>query len=79
MKDFYIDASIKTNIRQSILNIIKDNWDSFCEQGASCPIFDFEFCLDTCDTPSVCCRQPVYGVHERKIITAYIKVLEDND
>ena len=80
MKDFRIDSSIGTNIRQSVLSIIKDNWDSFCEKGDSCPILDFELCLDTYDSPLVWCCQSVYGsIHERKNMTAHIKVLEDND
>ena len=79
MKDFHIDSSIDTNIRQSILSIIKDNWDFVCEQDDSRLMLDFEFCLDTGESPPVCCRQPVYGIHERKIMTAHIRVLEDND
>ena len=35
-------------------------------------MFDFEFCLDTGDSKPVCCRQPAYGVHERKIMNAHI-------
>ena len=34
-------------LKDYIKTIIRDNWDSFCEQGASRPIFDFEFCIDT--------------------------------
>ena len=52
---------------------------TFCEQGAARLIFDFDFCLDTGDSKSVCYRQPPYGIHERKIINAYIQILEDND
>ena len=42
-------------------------------------MLDFEFYLDTGESPPVCCRQPVYGIHKRKIMTAHIEVLEDND
>ena len=34
-------------LKEYIKTIIRDNWDSFCEQGASRPTFDFEFCIDT--------------------------------
>ena len=54
MKDFKIDSSIDTPIHQSVLSIIKGNWDFFCEQDASRPMFDFECCFDTCDSPPAC-------------------------
>ena len=66
-------------IKQSILTIIKDNWDSFCEEGASKPMFDFEFCIDTGDFKPVCYRQPSYGIHERKIMDKHIHILETKD
>ena len=79
MKDFKKDSSIDTIIRQSILGVIKDNWHSFCEQDTSCPMFEFEFCLDTGDSLPVCCRQLVYSMHERKIMNTHIEGMEDND
>ena len=42
-------------------------------------MFDLKFCLDTGDSKSVCCRQPSYGIHERKIMNTHIQILEDND
>ena len=39
---------------------------------------DFEFCLDTGNSPPVCCRQPVYGFYESKIMTAKNDDLEVN-
>ena len=71
-KDLHIDDGIDPTIRQSVIQIIYDNWDSFCKHGAARPMFDFEFCLDTGDSKPVCCRQPAYGVHERKIMNAHI-------
>ena len=41
-------------------------------------MFDIEFCLDTGDLKPICCRQPVYGIHEQKIINTYIQILENN-
>ena len=35
-------------------------------------MFDFEFCLDTSDSKPVYCRQPSYGIHERKIMNTHI-------
>ena len=42
-------------------------------------MFDLEFCLDTGDSKPLCCRQPSYGIHERKIMNAHIQIIEDND
>ena len=78
-KDLDIDVNMDPTLKQSILTIIKDNWDSFCEKGASRPMLDFEFCIDTGDSKPVCCRQPSYGIHERKIMDKHIQVLEAND
>ena len=66
-------------LKQSIITIIKDNWVSFCETGVSRPMFDFEFCIDTGDSRPVCCRQPSYSIHERKIMDEHIRILESND
>ena len=74
-----IDDSIDPIIRHSVIKIIYDNWDSFCEQGAARPMFDFEICLDTGDSKPVYCRQPPYSIHERKIMNTPIQILEDND
>lgn len=41
-------------------------------------MLDFEFCLDTGNSPTVCCRQLLYGFHESKIMTAQIADLEAN-
>ena len=68
-----------STLKESITTIIKHNWDSFCEQGVSHTMFDFEFCIDTWDSKSACCRQPSYGIHERKIMDKHIQILEAND
>ena len=78
-KDLSIDDGIDSTIRQSVIKIIHDNWDSFCEQGVARPIFDFDFCLDTGDSKPVCYRQPSYGIHEREIMNAHIQIFEDSD
>ena len=77
--DLIIDESIDPRIRRSAIQIIHNNWDSFCAQGAAQPLFDFEFCLDTGDLKSVCYRKLVYGINERKIMNTHIQILEEND
>lgn len=74
-----IDENIDPIIHQSFIQIIHNNWDAFCAQEASRPIFDFDFFLDTSDLNSVCCRQPVYDIREQKNINTHIQIQEDND
>ena len=63
---------------RSILSIIKSNWYCFCERGISRPFLDFEFCIDTGNSPSVYCHQPKYGYYETKIMNKYIQALDDS-
>ena len=74
-----INTSMDHIIKHAILTIIKYNWDSFCEEGASRTMFNFEFCIDTGDSKPDCCRQSSYGIHERKIMDKHIHILETND
>ena len=78
-KDLTIDVNMDPVLKKSITTIIQDNWDSFCEQGVSRPMFDFELCIDTGDFRPVCYHQPLYRIHERKIIDKHILVLGAND
>ena len=39
-KKIYIKPNIRVDIRHYCLNIIYDNWDSFCKVGATPPLFD---------------------------------------
>ena len=49
---FKIDNTIDTTLFQAFLDIIKNNLDSFCEEGTSRPMFDFDFFfLDTGNSP----------------------------
>ena len=48
------------------------------KKGVSRLMPDFEFYLDTGNSPPVCCRQPVYSFNESKIMTAQITDLEAN-
>ena len=64
---------------RSVMQIINNNWDSFCVQGASRPMFDFDFFLDTGDSKPICYRQRVYCIHKQNIINTHIQILEEND
>ena len=76
VRDLNIGQDIDVSIRQSIIKIVQDNWDSFCERGVSRPMLYFEFCIDTGNSPPVCCKQPVYKFHESKIMNKLIDDLE---
>ena len=41
-------------------------------------MLDFEFYIDTANSPPVCCKQPVYGFHESKIMNKLIDDLENS-
>ena len=76
--NFNIDSLIEDFTRNAVLQIIKDNWDYFCEVGAVRPMPDFEFCIDTENAKAICCCQPKYGVHEANIMSKQISDLEHN-
>ena len=79
VRDFHIGQDIEASIRQSIIKIVQDNWDYFCERGVSRPMLYFEFCIDTGNSPPICCKQPVYELHESKIMNKLIDALENSD
>ena len=60
----YLLSNFFVTIHQSIIDSIRDNWGTFCVRGVSRPILDFEFCIDTSNSPPVHCKQPVCGFHD---------------
>ena len=50
-RNFQMGKDVDVTLRQSILAIVHDNWDSFYERGVSRPMLDFEFCLNTSNSP----------------------------
>ena len=44
-KNFNITSTVSDSTRQVVIHIINNNWDSFCEVGASRSIINFEFSL----------------------------------
>jgi len=75
---FHISKQVDDFIRSSVLSVIKSNCDSFYEKDVSRPVIDFAFCVDTGDSPPVCCHQPSYDLHEGKIMKQHIKALEES-
>ena len=74
-----IEHNIDSTIRQSVLNIVYENWESFCEQGTSRLIFDFKLCIDIGDYKPLYYRQSIYGIHKKQITNKDIQILEGND
>ena len=77
-ENFNIVSTVSDSTRHVVIQIIYNNWDSFCEVGVAQPMLDFEFYIDTGNAKAVCSHQPTYSVHETKIITYYITKLENN-
>ena len=67
-----------SEIKQTISNLIKVNWDFFAEREACWQILGYEFGIDTGDSKSVGCSQPRWCVHESKVITTQIETLLHN-
>ena len=59
VKDLHIGNDIDPSIRQSIINIIQKNWDSFYKRGVSQPMLYLEFYIDTGNSPPVCCTTSI--------------------
>ena len=77
-KHLHLSNSIDAEVQDTILQVIKDNWDAFDEHGVNRPVLGYEFCIDTGASPPVCCRLPKYGIHESKVMTEQIQALDNN-
>ena len=65
-------------VRNAILGVIMQNWDTFDEQGVSRPVLGCELCIDTGISLLVCCQLPRNGIHESKVMTDQIEALNNN-
>ena len=45
-------------LQPEVINLVKEYWDVFCEEGLKNPIRGFSFQIDTGDSPPVCCKTP---------------------
>jgi hypothetical protein len=62
----------------SIVSIIKEYWDVFCEEGLRRNIRGFSCRIDTGDISPVCCKPPRYGPHESVIMNKLVSQLQKN-
>ena len=54
--------------KPAFLNLIKEFWDVFAEEGLRRPILGFQCRVDTGDVKPICCKPPRYGPHEARIM-----------
>ena len=82
ISEFENNSRIKINvlpeIKETISDLIKANWDCFTKRGTRRPILGYEFGIDTGDSKPACCLQPRYDVHESKVIITQIEILLHN-
>ena len=76
--NFVLEFTTDDFTHRSVLRIIHDNWDYFCQFGVARPILDSEFCVNTGDAKTIYCHQSNYGVHDAKIIVDQISQLKSN-
>jgi Reverse transcriptase (RNA-dependent DNA polymerase) len=67
-----------TALRYPILQIIKDYWDVFCEEGLRSNIRGYSCRIDTGDISPICCKPPRYGPHESVIMNKLVQQLQHN-
>jgi len=70
--------SCPEDLRAPILDMLKEYWDVFCEEGLCRNIRGFVFRVNTGDAKPICCRPPRYGPHESKVMETLVGKLEDN-
>ncbi len=57
-------------------DIIEKFFDVFAQEGMQNHIRGFQFNIDTGQVKPICCKQPQYGPHENRVITALAEQLE---
>jgi hypothetical protein len=73
-----VGSTCTTEIRDAIINIIKQYWDAFDPKGVRRPVRGVLFHIDTGNAQPICVPQPNYGLHERKIMQAAPKPHQEN-
>jgi hypothetical protein len=63
--------------KAEIREVIKQQWDVFCQEGMQRPIRGFEFNIDIGKVKPICVKLPRYGLHEQRVITLLVKQLKE--
>ena len=77
-KSITLPTHLSDTVRTSLTSIIQRYWDSFCSAGVNRPVLDYEFAIDTGNSPPVACRTPRYGIYEKEIMMEQAQALFDN-
>ena len=65
-------------LQAPVLEIIKEYWDVFCEEGLRRNIRGFSCRVDTGDVAPVCCKIPRCGPHESRAMSKLVDHLDYN-
>ena len=74
-KDLKFDKDLDKETEIAITNMVKNYWDCFVTAGAKRTILGYEFGIDTAGAKPVCCRKPLYGHYESKVILEQVQQL----
>ena len=74
-KDLQFNEDLDSKTMADITQTIKDYWDCFVTIGAKRTILGYEFGIDTAGAKPVCCRKPLYGHYESKVILEQVRQL----
>ena len=74
-KDLQFNEDLDSKTMADITQTIKDYWDCFVTVGAKRTILGYEFGIDTAGAKPVCCRKPLYGHYESKVILEQVRQL----
>jgi len=72
------DTSVPLHIRNRVVDLVKEFWCVFREDGVPIPIKGYEMVIDTGRHPPCKCRNSNYGPHETAIINKQLQSLEAN-
>ena len=70
-KDFGKNLKLQwllSDLQDKVKELVTDYWDVFFEDVFRWPIQEFSFQIDTLNHPNICCKPPMYGPHEYKVL-----------
>ena len=74
-KDLKFDGNLDLRTKNEVTKIVKDYWDCFATRGVKRTILGYKFGINTAGAKPVCCRKPLYGHYESKVILEQVRQL----
>jgi hypothetical protein len=74
-KNLCLDPTIPREIKNELINIIKEYWSCFCEEKVTVPIRDYECVIDTGTAKPIHVRNMRYGPNETPVMEKAIDSL----